>query len=153
MIGPTRLDVIDHFLHLLVGQVAEARGDDHQVGRAQCFEAGNVVGSLRVDRPVGADGEQDRALEPMALRQDLGQLRQPFLGAVLFVTAHQHDVLSLRRTIGTLVDNPRVTGDCPGGRRQQNQHAQCNSLCESLADAPLSLSNLEHGVAFLFSNG
>ena len=40
---PARLDVIDDVLHLLVGQVAEAREDDHQVGRLERLQAGDVV--------------------------------------------------------------------------------------------------------------
>ena len=44
---PARLDVIDDVLHLLVGQVAEARGDDHQVGVSRAFQPGNVVGRCR----------------------------------------------------------------------------------------------------------
>ena len=39
-----RLDIVGDVLHLVVGQIAEARGDDHQVGGLECFEAGDVVG-------------------------------------------------------------------------------------------------------------
>ena len=49
---PARLDVIDDVLHLVVGQVAKAREDDHQVGRLQGFQAGDVVVAVGVDRAV-----------------------------------------------------------------------------------------------------
>ena len=38
-----RLDVVDDVLHLLVGQVAEAREDDHQVGRLERLQARDVA--------------------------------------------------------------------------------------------------------------
>ena len=40
---PARLDVIHDVLHLLIGQIAKPREDDHQVGGRKCFETRDVV--------------------------------------------------------------------------------------------------------------
>ena len=98
-----RLDVIDDVLHLLVGQIAEAREDDHQVGRLERLQAGDVVvaGSGLIV-PSLVDGEQHGALEAVMLGQDLGQLRQGLLGAIFLVAADQDDVLALAGAIAPL---------------------------------------------------
>jgi hypothetical protein len=43
--------IVDVF-HLNVGQVAESRRDDHQVGAGECFKAGDVVVGVGADLPV-----------------------------------------------------------------------------------------------------
>ena len=108
---PARFDILDDVLHLLVGQVAEARGDNHQVGRLEALPGrgccrvwlGSIVPSL-------VDGEQHGAFETVMLGQDLAQLRQRLLGAILLVAADQDDVLALAHAERTLVDHPRVVG-------------------------------------------
>src|SRR5262249_40128615 len=117
-----RLDVIDDVLHLLVGQVAEAREDDHQVGGLQRLQAGDVLLVVRVDRAVRIDGEQDGALETVMFGQDLGQLRQRLLGAVLLVAADQDDVLAFARPVAAFDHQPRVVR--PYGRTRQHGQRQ-----------------------------
>ena len=117
-----RLDVVDDVLHLVVGQVAEAGEDDHQVGRLERLQAGDVVVAVGVDRAVlGIDGEQDGAVEAVVLGQDLGQLRQRLLGAVLLVAADQDDVLALAGAVAALDRRPTDRRRRPGpggtGRR------------------------------------
>src|SRR6478672_7301632 len=104
-------EVTDDVLHLLVGQVAKASEDHHQVGRVERFEARNVadVGINLTDlcsakawglaaggRKLAAifDGEQNGAFEAVMPGQDLGELRQGFFGAVLFVATDEDDVLA-----------------------------------------------------------
>ena len=51
---------------------------------------------VRIDGAVVAiDGEEDGALEPLLVGQNLGELWQRLLGAVFLVAADQNDVLSL----------------------------------------------------------
>ena len=65
-----------------------------------------------IDRAVlRIDGEQDGALEAVALGQDLGQLRQRLLGAVLLVAADQDDVLALARAVAPFVDDPAAKSE------------------------------------------
>ncbi len=78
MIGLPDLDVIGDVLHLFVGQVAEAREDDHQIGRCRALPGREYCCSTSgLMNPVfGIDGEQDGAFEAVVLGQDLGHLRQ-----------------------------------------------------------------------------
>ncbi len=109
--GPAGLHVFDNVLHLLIRQLSKAREDGHQIGGPQCFQAGNIVSLVGIDRAVfGIDGEEDRALESMMGRQDLGQLRQRFLGAVFLVAADEDHVLALSRSFPAVQDNPRIVG-------------------------------------------
>ena len=108
-----RLDVFDDVPHLLVGQIAEPREDNHQVGRFEGLQAGNVVQVFGVDRAGGRiDGKQHGTLEPVPLGEDLAQLRQGFLGAILLVAGDQHDVLSLARPVVAVEDDPGILGGC-----------------------------------------
>ena len=58
--------------------------------------------------PSLVDGEQHGAFEAVALGQDLGELRQRLLGAVLLVAADEDDVLALAGAVAALEDDPRV---------------------------------------------
>ena len=90
---PAGLDVIHDVLHLAIGQVAKAGEDDEEIGGVQRLQAGDVVETIRIDRAVlGIDGEKDRAAEAVTHREDFAELRQQFLGAVLFVPADEDDV-------------------------------------------------------------
>ncbi len=72
--------MLDDVLHLFVRQVAKAGGDNHQVGRSESLQAGDVVPNHGVDRPsLGVHREEHRALEPMVFSEDLTELRQCLL--------------------------------------------------------------------------
>ena len=78
------------------GRLRNRRGEDHQVGRLERFEAGDVVVAVRVDRAVlGSTAKSTVHLNPCRSGEDLGQLRQGLLGAVLLVAADEDDVLAL----------------------------------------------------------
>ena len=119
---PARLDVVDDVLHLVVGQVAEAGEEDHQVGRLERLQAGDVVATVGVDRPVLVDREQHRALEAVMLREDLRQLRQRLLRAVLLVAADQHDVLPLAGPVAPGQSDPAVIGPREAGQEAARGH-------------------------------
>ena len=62
------IDVIDDVFHLVVGQVAEPRHDDHQVGIVERLGAGNVAGGVGRNCAVfGIDGKQHRAFEAVMI--------------------------------------------------------------------------------------
>src|ERR1700722_19715868 len=88
-------------LHLIVRQVAKASQDHYQVGGVKRLQAGDIIQLLRVDCAILlVDGEQDRAAEAVVSRQNFRQLRQRFLGTVLFVSTDENDILSLRLPVG-----------------------------------------------------
>ena len=85
---PSRFHVVDNVLHLNIRQIAESREQDHQVGRIQSFQSRDVVALVGIDGAVlRVDREQHSALEAMLLCQDFRQLRQGFLGTILFIAA------------------------------------------------------------------
>ena len=57
---------------------------------------------------LGVDGEQDGAFEAVMLGEDLGELRQRFLGAIFLVAADEDDVLALAGAVEAIVDDPRI---------------------------------------------
>ena len=81
---------------------------------------------LRVDRAGGRiDGKQHGTLEAVALGEDLAQLRQGLLGAILLIARNQHDVLSLARAVAALVDDPRVrSASIQGNEKYHEPHGQ-----------------------------
>src|SRR5205807_2124141 len=106
---PAGFQVIDDMLHLLVRQIAEAREDNHQVGRVERLQAGDVVANIWINRAVpGVNGEEDRALVAMMPGEDPGQLRQSFLGAIFLIAADEDNVLTFTGTIEAVVGDPRV---------------------------------------------
>src|SRR5262249_44637966 len=120
--GAAGFDVVGEVLHLVVRQVAEPGGDDHQVGRVEGGEAGDVVIAVRVDGAVVGDGEQDDALEAVAGGGDFGELGQGLLGAVFLVAADQDDGLALAGAVAAGVDDPGICG--AGGEGGQGQDEQ-----------------------------
>ena len=63
---PSRFDVIDDMLHLIVGQIAKPRRNDHQVGGLQGFQTRDVIVDVGIDvARRGIDGKHDRTLKPM----------------------------------------------------------------------------------------
>ena len=50
--GPAGVGVVDDLFHLRVGQFQPAREQDHEIGVAQRFQAGDVVDGVGVD-PAG----------------------------------------------------------------------------------------------------
>src|SRR5207248_11008252 len=97
--------------------------DDHQVGRLERFQAGDVLVVLGVDSAVGrVDGEQDGTLETVVLGEDLGQLLQRFLGAVLVVAAYQDDVYALAGAVAAVVNVLGLVGGPHGAGQRQRQH-------------------------------
>jgi hypothetical protein len=98
-------------LHLVVGEVAEAREDHEQVGGLQRLEPGDVVRLPGVDAPVLlVDGEEHRAVEPVVTREDLCELRQRLLGAVLLVAGDEDDALALAGAVLPLEHDPGIRG-------------------------------------------
>ena len=92
---PAALDVFDDVPHLFVGQIAKSREQHQQIGRIERFQTRNVIRLIGIDRAVlRIDGEQHRTLEAVAPGENLTQLWQTFFGAILFVPADQHDVLT-----------------------------------------------------------
>ena len=64
---------------------------------------------VRVDRAVlRIDREQHRAAEAVAAGQDLAELRQSLLGAVLLVAGDQHNVLAIAGPGDTVVHDPGI---------------------------------------------
>ena len=107
--GPARIEILDDVPHLVVRQVAVAGGDDHQVGRPEGLQPGDVVGRDRADRPVfRIDGEQDGTLEPMTGGEDLAQLRQGLFAAIFLVAGDQDDLFALAGAFAAFVNDPRV---------------------------------------------
>ncbi len=66
--------------------------------------------SVRVGRDdaVLVHREQNRAVESVVPGQDLGELRQPFLGPILLVAADKDDMLALTRAVRPLDGEPWV---------------------------------------------
>jgi hypothetical protein len=78
--------------HHVVGPLAEPQRQHEAVGGVELrgvAEAGVVVG---IDRAVGIERKQHRAAEAVALAEDLGEHRQPFLAAVFLVAGEKHQV-------------------------------------------------------------
>ena len=76
-----RLHIVDDVLHLIVRQIAEPGGDNHQVGCVESLESGDVVVLVGVDLTAGGvDREQDRTFETVAVGQNLAELGQALLG-------------------------------------------------------------------------
>ena len=49
-------------------KIAEANGDDHEVGRLEIFQPGDIVVLIGIDDAgLGVDGEQDGTLEAVML--------------------------------------------------------------------------------------
>lgn len=118
--------VFDDILHLVVGQVAKAGENHHQVGGPKRLEAGDVVIDLGIDGSVfGIDGEENRALEAVVHGEDLGQRRHGFLGAILLVARNEDDVLAFAGTVVAVIDDPRLVGcgraDCEADKNQACQ--------------------------------
>jgi hypothetical protein len=67
--------VVDNVLHLDVGQIAESREQDHQVGRVEGFQSWDVVALIRIDGAIlWVNREQHRAIEAVTLRENPGEL-------------------------------------------------------------------------------
>jgi len=93
-------------LHLLVRQLAEAKGHDAQVGGVERFHAWDVGERHRVDGAVkGVYWEQDRAFEPVPHGQDFGQHRQTFLRAVLLISGEEDDMFTPPGSVLAFVDD------------------------------------------------
>ena len=96
----TRIDVVDNVLHLFVGQFPEAGENQHQVGRIERIETGNVGLVLGIDfAGLGVDREQHRAVEAVMRRQHLRHHGQRFFRAVFLVAADQYDVFAQARAL------------------------------------------------------
>ena len=81
-----------------------------------------MLSDVRIDRAVlGIDGEQDGALEAVMLGEDLAELRQRFLGAILLIAADEHDVLALAGTVAAFVDEVRPAA----GKRGDQADSDC----------------------------
>ena len=120
---PAGLNVPRDVLHLAVRQIAEAGEEHHQVRGLQRLEAGDVVALKRIDGSVAAiDGKQHRALEAVAAGQNLPQLRQRLLRAVLLIAADQHGVLPAAGAVESVVHNPLVGGIEASAEQAHKRH-------------------------------
>src|SRR5438874_55713 len=114
--GPTRLDIIDNMFHLIIGQLAKASENNHEVRGLKRLQAGDIISHVRVNRSVlGIDGEENGAFETMMIGQDFGELRQGFFGAVFLVAADQDNVLAFAGTVVAIEDNPPIGRRCSAG--------------------------------------
>ena len=117
--------------HLLVGERAKPRGDHHHVRFPEGLEARDVVPLVRIDHAgLGVDRVEHRALEAVVLREDLRQLREGLLAAVLLVAAHEHDVLALARPLTARDRKPRIAAGRDGGHERQPKHDRRNDLSQ-----------------------
>ena len=98
--------------HGLVGPDTETQRHDDDIRRLEGGGIGQRLLVVRVDGAVGVEREQHRALEAMALAEDLRQHGQRFLAAVLLVTGEQHDM-------GDGFGSARGQQDQGGGSGQQ----------------------------------
>ena len=71
-----------------------------------------------VDLPLLVDGEEDRALEALPPGQDLGELRDQLLRAILVVGGDQDDVLPLAGPVRALDDDPGLAPPRAGRARR-----------------------------------
>jgi hypothetical protein len=111
-------------LQLVVRQREEPREDDKQVRVLQRFETGHVVDG-RVDSAVfRVHREQHGAFEPVVLRQNLGELRDRFFGAVLLIAAEQHDVLALPDAVAAGQHDGLVVGARRAAEREQGDESE-----------------------------
>ena len=79
------IDVLQHAGELIVGQRAESREHDHQVGGLERLESLDVGLGLRNRLRDG-----DRRAHPVRLLQDRRDHRHRDLGSVLVVSGHEH---------------------------------------------------------------
>ena len=108
-------------LHLLVGEVAKPGGDHHQIGRFELLEAGDVVVGVGIDQAVGRiDRKHHGAVEAVVAGEDLRQLREGLLTAVLLVATDKDDLLPLPGPIATGDLEPRIGG--PDRTREEDQN-------------------------------
>ena len=83
---------------LVVGQLAEAGADDHQIRRVQRGGAGDVFLEIRVDvAAVRIDREEHDAVESVFLAEDLRQHRAGFLAAVFLVAGNEDNFFAVGR--------------------------------------------------------
>ena len=93
---------------LVVGELAEARPDDHEVGRVELLGAGDVLLKVRIDvAAVRVDREKDDTIETVFLAEDLAEHGHGLLGAVFLVAGNENDLLAvggafLRRQVETV---------------------------------------------------
>ena len=95
-----RIEIRFKVFHFIRGRRAESRGDNHQVGLCQRRHAGQTLLIVGVDvLAFRIKRKEYFAIVAVLLTQDLGQHRQRFFRAVLFVTADQHHGLALARAV------------------------------------------------------
>ena len=116
-----RFDVIDNMLHLLVRQFAKAGEDHQQVGRIEGFQPRDVLRAGIDEAGLRIDGKEHRALAAVMDGEDLGQLRDQFLAAVLIVGGDEHDMFARQRPSLALQHDARRLGpDCSRGKKEQD---------------------------------
>ena len=76
--GATGFEVVVHFLHLIVGQIAKTRCDDHEIRVSQGLEPRNIRGVVRVNDPQSLRilGEEHHGFEAVTFGQYFSQLRE-----------------------------------------------------------------------------
>ena len=127
-----RIHVIDEVLHLVIGPLAKAQQHDAKVGAIERLHARLVVLRAGIDRAgFRVDGKQDRAFEAMPLREDLAQLRQPFLRAILLVARDQDDALPFARAVLSFIDDPlRFIGESRSGSEAKSESGDVEEAAE-----------------------
>lgn len=96
---------------LVIGQLAEAGSNDHEIGGVQRGGSGDVLLEIRVDVAAGrVDGKKHDAIEAVFLAEDLGEHRAGFLAAVFLVARNEDNFFS--------VGSPGLGGKCQPIRGQ-----------------------------------
>src|SRR5690606_19447135 len=88
-------EVVIDVAHLLGRELAEPRGDEHQVGIFQVMEAWDVGLLVRIDfSALRIEGKQHGTSKPETRCQDLCQHGKRFFRAVLLISADQYNVFA-----------------------------------------------------------
>ena len=128
-----RFDVIDNVLHLLVGQFAEAGEEHQQVGRIEGFQPGDVLRTGIDQSGLRIDGEEHGAGATVMDGEDLGQLRNQFLAAVLVVGGDEHDVFAHSRPGLALQHGAGASARTVAAARQEPDGRRCGPEVEETA--------------------
>lgn len=81
---------VNKMLHHSVRVMPETQHHENRIGIIERFRAGQIVPGIWIDRAVFfIQGEKHRALEAVPNRENLCDLRQTFLGTILFIACQK----------------------------------------------------------------
>jgi len=107
--GSAALQVFVDMDHLVVGEIEEAREDEHEFSVLESFEALDV-GGAGCDFALLVDSEENGRFEAVMFGKDAGEGGAGFLGPVFVIGGNKDDVLSLAGTGSALVGDLRESG-------------------------------------------